>query len=198
MNYIKAQPAEGRIIQVQNAEGEPVTTVQIVVQNQVNYEPKVSVIIPVHNTEKYLKQCLDSIINQTLKEIEIICIDDGSTDSSLSILREYAQKDPRIGVLQQKNLHAGVARNAGITVARGKYLSVLDADDFFEARMLEVMCHQAEKDGSDVVMCTNSVYDDSLKQHVRETKFANKYLKISPFQPLDVSDALYTISNPNA
>ena len=198
MNYMKAQPAEGEIIRVQNAEGEADTTARIIVQNQVTYEPKVSVIIPVHNVEAYLRECLDSVVNQTLKKIEIICIDDGSTDSSLSILREYAQKDPRISVLQQKNLHAGVARNAGIAVAKGKYLSFLDADDFFEADMLKRMCHQAEKDGSDVVMCTNSVYDDELKQHVRGTKFGKKYLKISPFQPLDVSDALYTISNPNA
>ena len=198
MNYMKAQPAEGETIQVQNAEGEPVTAARIVVQNQVDYEPKVSVIIPVYNVEAYLRECLDSVVNQTLKEIEIICIDDGSTDSSLSILKEYAQNDSRISVLQQENLHAGVARNAGMAIARGKYLSFLDADDFFEADMLKRMCHQAEKDRSDVVMCTNSVYDDELKQHVRKTKFEKKYLKISPFQPLDVPDALYTISRPNA
>ncbi len=198
MNDVKAQPTKGKTVRVQNAEGDPGTTAQIVVQNQVDYEPKVSVIIPVYNVEGYLRECLDSVVNQTLKEIEIICIDDGSTDCSLSILKEYAQKDARISVLQQENLHAGVARNAGMAIAKGKYLSFLDADDFFDADMLKRMCHQAEKDRSDVVMCTNSVYDDELKQHVRKTKFEKKYLKISPFRPLDVSDALYTISNPNA
>lgn len=91
---------------------------------------KVSVIIPVYNVEKYLEECLDSIINQTLKEIEIICIDDGSTDSSLNVLENYKKKDKRIIVLQQQNLGAGAARNKGLDLARGKYLSFLDADDF--------------------------------------------------------------------
>ena len=88
------------------------------VQNKIDYTPKVSVIIPVYNVEPYLRQCLNSVINQTLKEIEIICVDDGSTDASLEILKEYAAKDKRITVLKQQNLHAGVARNAGLAVAR--------------------------------------------------------------------------------
>ena len=84
---------------------------------------KVSVILPVYNTEKYLPECLDSIINQSLRDIEIICVDDGSTDSSLQILKEYAEKDKRIVVLEQNNSGAGIARNKGMEVAKGKYLS---------------------------------------------------------------------------
>jgi len=76
-----------------------------------------------NNVDNYLRECLDSVVNQTLKEIEIICVDDGSTDKSLDILLEYAKKDNRITVLKQENLHAGVARNAGLAVARGEYLS---------------------------------------------------------------------------
>ena len=79
----------------------------------------VSVILPVYNTEKYLPECLDSIINQSLHDIEIICIDDGSTDSSLQILKKYAEKDKRIIVLEQKNSGAGIARNKGMEVAKG-------------------------------------------------------------------------------
>lgn len=99
--------------------------------------PKVSVIIPVYNTEMYLRQCLDSVVNQTLREIEIICVDDGSTDSSLEILREYEARDHRIQVVTQANINAGAARNRGLDLAKGEYLSFLDADDFFEPEMLE-------------------------------------------------------------
>lgn len=92
--------------------------------------PKISVVIPVYNVEKYLKECLDSIINQTLSDVEIICVDDGSTDSSLEILREYAEKDSRIKIIQQENQYAGVARNNGMKVATGEYLHFMDSDDF--------------------------------------------------------------------
>ncbi|MBR6412138.1 MAG: glycosyltransferase family 2 protein [Alphaproteobacteria bacterium] len=93
--------------------------------------PKVSVIIPVYNVEKYLRECLDSVVNQTLKEIEIILIDDGSTDSSLDICREYAEKDSRIQVYTQENRGAGAARNRGIRIAKGEYVAFIDADDFY-------------------------------------------------------------------
>ena len=93
---------------------------------------KVSVIIPVYNNGKYLRLMLDSIIGQSLKEIEIICVDDGSTDESACILQEYAQKDSRMIILTQKNAGAGIARNAGMEAAQGKYLSILDSDDWFE------------------------------------------------------------------
>ena len=85
---------------------------------------KVSVIIPVYNVEPYLKQCMDSVVGQTLKDIEIICVDDGSTDGSLDILREYAAEDNRIQIIEQKNAGAGAARNNGMRHATGKYLSL--------------------------------------------------------------------------
>ena len=91
---------------------------------------KISVIIPIYNTAQYLRQCLDSVIHQSLKDIEIICVDDGSTDNSLQILQEYAKKDKRIIILQQENQGAGVARNYGMKVATAEYLSFLDSDDF--------------------------------------------------------------------
>ena len=91
---------------------------------------KVSVIIPVYNTEKYLRNCLNSIITQTLIEIEIICINDGSTDSSLEILREYAQRDDRFVLISQTNKGQSFARNKGIDVARGEYIAFVDSDDY--------------------------------------------------------------------
>ena len=88
----------------------------------------VSVIVPVYNVENYLRQCLDSITGQTLKNIEVICVDDSSTDSSKQILEEYAEKDERVKVITQPNKGAGAARNNGLSVAKGKYLSFLDSD----------------------------------------------------------------------
>ena len=118
-------------ITVQNAEGEQNTKATILIQNQIDFEPKVSVIIPVYNVEEYLRQCLDSVINQTLKEIEIICVDDGSTDSSLEILKEYAEKDKRITVITQKNSGVGYSRNLGIKISKGTFISFIDPDDYY-------------------------------------------------------------------
>lgn len=100
-------------------------------------QPKVSVIIPVYNTERHLPECLEAVLNQTLKDIEIIIVDDGSTDNSLAIAREYAKNDNRIQVLEQENCNAGAARNLGLAHSTGEYLSFLDSDDFFDPRMLE-------------------------------------------------------------
>ena len=117
---------------------------------------KVSVILPIYNEEKYLAQCLDSICGQTLKEIEIICVDDGSTDNSTHILKDYAKKDSRITLITQENQFAGAARNKGMACAVGKYLSFLDADDYYAPEMLEKMVKEAEENRADIVMCRYS------------------------------------------
>lgn len=107
---------------------------------------KVSVIIPVYNVEKYLRQCLDSVVNQTLQDIEIILVDDGSTDSSLDICNEYAQKDERVKVFHQKNLGSGVARNKGIDSASGEFIVFMDSDDYYpESDILETLYNNAKK-----------------------------------------------------
>ena len=106
-------------------------------------EIKVSVVIPVYNAAPYIHQCLDSILNQTLREIEVICVNDGSKDNSLSILREYEAKDSRMRIISQQNAGVAHARNTGIYHAKGKYLSVLDADDFFDLTMLEQLTDKA-------------------------------------------------------
>lgn len=124
---------------------------------------KVSVIIPVYNVENYLKECLDSVINQTLKDIEIICIDDGSTDKSLDILKEYAKKDTRFIVLTQENKGAAIARNKGLDIARGEYVIFLDSDDFFEKNFLEEMYNCAKQKELDVCICNLYYYDDVSK-----------------------------------
>lgn len=160
-------------------------------------EIKVSVIIPVYNAEKYLKQCLDTVINQTLKDIEIICVDDGSTDKSLDILKEYQENDNRIIILQQQNQHAGVARNNGLKVAKGKYLSFLDSDDFFELTMLDEMYNKAEKDNSDIVICGWKNFDNVLKKVTTTFKINSKYIARSPLLTRNNTDDIFMIGKPN-
>lgn len=121
--------------------------------------PKVSVIIPVYNAEKYLRQCLDSVVNQTLRDIEIICVDDGSPDSSLSLLQKYASGDNRIKILQQENSGAGIARNKGLAMASGKYILFLDSDDFFELDLCENLFYQAEKTEADIILYDADCYE---------------------------------------
>ena len=98
---------------------------------------KVSIIIPVYNVEKYLQKCLESLVNQTLKEIEIICINDGSTDKSEEILKIFAQKDDRIIVVNKENEGQSVARNVGIKLAKGEFLGFVDSDDWVDLDFFE-------------------------------------------------------------
>lgn len=109
---------------------------------------KISVIIPVYNVEKYLRQCLDSVINQTYKDLQIICVDDASTDKSLEILQEYAKKDNRIIIVQNEvNLKLGPARNHGMKYATGEYIHFLDSDDWLELDAYEKLVNHLEKAG---------------------------------------------------
>lgn len=117
-------------------------------------EIKISVIIPIYNSEKFLRQCLDSVLNQTLQDIEVICVNDGSIDKSSSILEEYAEMDKRIKVIDQKNQGLSEARNSGLKIARGRYISFLDSDDWIENDMYECMYHKGLENDLDVVMCT--------------------------------------------
>lgn len=112
----------------------------------------VSVIIPVYNSEKLLNQCLDSVLNQTLKDIEIICVDDGSTDESLKILKEYEKNYKRVIVLSQKNSGAGVARNKGMEIAKGQYIAFIDSDDWIEPDTLEKLYENIKNNDSDMVL----------------------------------------------
>ena len=186
-----------RTILVQNASGETDTVAQIIVQNAIDYEPRVSVIIPVYNQETYLPDCLNSILNQTLREIEIICVDDGSTDSSLQILREYAQRDRRITVLAQENLHAGIARNAGLTVARGEYLFFGDSDDFFEKNMLKECYQRAKELMLDVVVFTHNSWDSKLKKAFQGIPM-NPAFRDKIFTSENYPDTIFTTARPPA
>ena len=113
--------------------------------------PRVSVIIPVYNVEKYLRECLDSIVNQTLREIEIICVDDGSTDGSPEILREYGEKDCRITIISQENRGISSARNHGADIASGEYFYFMDGDDILERDALSRLYQLSEEKSLDVL-----------------------------------------------
>ena len=116
--------------------------------------PKISVIIPVYNVEPYLRRCMDSVCNQTLEDIEIICINDSSTDNSLAILREYEQKDKRIKVIDlEQNSGAAVARNKGLDVATGEYLGFVDPDDEIVLNYYEELYKKAKEEDADIVKC---------------------------------------------
>lgn len=122
----------------------------------------VSVIIPVYNAAKHLEECIRSVCAQTLENIEIICVDDSSTDDSLAILNQLANEDRRIVVLTQANAGAGAARNHGLRLAQGKYLSFLDADDFFDPQMLEKAFHKAEAEQAELVVFKADFYNEKL------------------------------------
>ena len=113
--------------------------------------PKVSVIVPVFNVQNYLEECLDSIVSQTLREIEIICVDDGSTDRSAEILQRYAQRDTRVKLIHKPNRGYGHTINMGIRYATGKYIGIVESDDFIRADMFEVLWEKAEKHSLDFI-----------------------------------------------
>ena len=123
-----------------------------------------SVIIPVYNVENYLNECLDSVINQTLEDMEIICIDDGSTDNSQDILKEYLKKDKRIKIITKENEGQAIARNLGIKEAKGEYIAFVDSDDFIEATMFEKLYTKAKDNNLDIAMCKIATYNNQTKE----------------------------------
>ena len=127
--------------------------------------PKISIIVPVYNVEKYLKKCLDSIINQTLADIEIIIVNDESPDNSQEIIEEYAVIDKRIKVINRKNGGLSMARNSGMSVATGEYIGFVDSDDWVEIEMFEKMYDLASKHSADIVICDyNMVFDKYIEK----------------------------------
>ena len=132
--------------------------VSVMKESKMSAMPLVTVIVPVYNVEKYLAECLDSICAQTLKNIEIICMNDGSTDLSGDILAQYAARDSRIFVLNQENQGQSAARNNALDLARGKYISFVDSDDVIAPEMLEELYNRAETLNTDIAFCNRVIY----------------------------------------
>lgn len=149
---------------------------------------KVSVIVPVYNVEQYVAKCLDSIINQTYKNLEIICVDDGSTDKSGYICDEYAKKDSRIKVFHKANGGLASARNAALTHVTGDYIGFVDSDDWIEPEMYETLVHNLEQNSVDMVCCNFSkIYNDRIDVMKNEWDIKNSVL--------DTADILYYAFN---
>lgn len=123
-------------------------------------EPKVSVIVPIYNVEKYLDECMESLLNQTLKDIEIIMVDDESPDRCPQMCDEYARKDSRVKVIHKKNGGLGFARNSGLDVATGEYVAFIDSDDFIDLEMMSHLYDVAKEYNADEVRCGIKFYVD--------------------------------------
>lgn len=124
---------------------------------------KISVIIPVYNSQKFIRQCLDSILNQTFSDFEIICIDDESNDRSYSILLEYSLRHKKLKVIRQSNMGQGIARNKGVALAVGKYVKFVDADDYLHPDALQILYETSERTRADIIVskafCVNETND---------------------------------------
>ena len=163
--------------------------------------PKVSIIVPVFNLSEYLSESLDSMLNQDFHNFEIIAVDDGSTDNSLDILLDYASKDKRITVMSQKNCYAGVARNTGLSIAKGEYLLFLDGDDFFEPNLLSYVTKVMDSERSNVSVFQYKYFNTQTNCDEPENKGINKKLNKNGEEHILVDTAsiaseLFTLVNP--
>ncbi|MBP3520024.1 MAG: glycosyltransferase [Oscillospiraceae bacterium] len=153
---------------------------------------QVSVVIPIYNIQRHLRQCLDSIAGQTLTDLEILCVDDGSTDESPEILAEYARKDSRFQIITQPNGGPGTARNTGMARATGKYLIFLDSDDWFEPDFLAQMVARAQETGADVTICRAVEFDTGTgKELPSEWMLKSGYLPGEVFSPEEIREHIF-------
>ena len=159
---------------------------------------KISIIVPVYNTAKYLDKCIQTLINQTLENIEIIFIDDGSEDNSVEILKNYAKKDKRIRILKQNHKRQGAARNYGLSIAQGEYIGFVDSDDWVKLDMFEKLYYQAKETDSDIVMCSMNTFEDGTNKIIVNTYntldiFNQKFFE-NTFTPQDTLNFIFNIS----
>ena len=159
---------------------------------------KVSIIVPFRNVEKYISKCLSTIIHQTIEDIEIICIDDASEDSSKEKVKKYAEKDTRIKIIETEKVSGqSYCRNLGLEIARGEYIGFVDSDDWIELDMYEKMYHSAKRVNSDITMCGASLFDDN-----KQVVYTDDYYSLKPlegykgkcFKAVDTKDEILDIN----
>lgn len=124
-------------------------------------QPKISIVVPVYNVENYLDRCMDSLLHQTLKDIEIILVNDGSPDNSPAMCDEYARRDARVKVVHKENAGLGMARNSGLEIATGEYVAFVDSDDFVDLNMYELLFDEAKIKQLDILFCGFYTYKDN-------------------------------------
>lgn len=156
--------------------------------------PEISVVIPIYNGESYLEKTLDSIRNQTFSDLEIICVDDGSTDGTSELLARAQEQDDRIKLYSQQNMGPGAARNNGLKHASGKYVIMLDSDDIYDAELLQALHDSAEQNDSEVVICRSSDMDNDTGQVSNSwwTINENQIPTHEPFSADDMQDFVFT------
>lgn len=158
----------------------------------------ISVIIPAYNVEKYLRECLDSVVNQTYKNLEIICVNDGSTDSTPDILREYESKDDRIKVIDQENKGLSGARNTGLRHCKGDYVYFIDSDDYIEADAMEKLHDISEEKSLDCVIFKLINFDDDTNEKFETEYYNMDFLKESVedkvFSHRDISEDIFRVA----
>lgn len=154
---------------------------------------KVSVVMAIYNGEAHLNKTIDDLLTQTLKEIEIICVNDGSTDRTEELLLAYAKKDTRLKVISQENQGAAVARNRGLAEATGEYLSILDADDFYEKDMLEIAYEACKKEAVDIGIFRGDKYDSIAECYVQMNYALRREMlpEKSPFTYHDINEYVF-------
>ena len=158
-----------------------------------------SIVLCVFNSQKYLVKCLDSLVNQTLKDIEIICVNDGSTDKSKKYLEEYLKNDSRIKIINQKNQGVGHSRNNGLKIAKGEYVTFFDGDDWAELTLCEKLYKNAKIHNSDISMCGISLYNEKNKTFNDKNFYytlsiiPKKYLTQS-FSPIEGKEFLFKLN----
>lgn len=159
---------------------------------------KVSIIVPFNNVENYISKCLASLIYQTLEDIEIICVNDASTDGSVNIVKAYADNDKRIKVLNVETMSGqSYARNLGLEIASGEYVGFVDSDDWVELDTFEKMYYRAKADDTDITMCQAQLYDDKEQRFYSDDYYSLKSLERfgnSAFSPIDTKDDILNIN----
>ena len=143
-----------------------------------NYEHKVSVIMPVYNADDYIRQAIETVLSQTLTDFELICVDDGSTDKSVEIIKSYAKKDARIQLIEMNHIGISTARNKGLLKSTGEYVIFLDADDFYEETLLEKLYNTAKEQDLDIVATGFDLYDTKKARFIKsaEEEHGNIYI----------------------
>ena len=149
--------------------------------------PKISIIVPVYNKEKYLRDCVDSILQQTYKDFELILVDDGSKDSSWNIIKEYADKEERVVPIHQENAGVSAARNAGLDSAQGKWICFVDADDYLPKDGIQILVEHGEKSNADIVNANATRVEDDKQFKIfnfnNEIVKGNIYPRLVHFAP---------------
>ena len=196
-NYFhnKFSESEKRFLYNLKNYGEKITT-EIYLSKYIKNNPKISIIIPIFNSEEFITECLNSLIKQTFKNFEVICINDGSIDNSLTILKEFEKKDERIHIFSQNNTGAGIARNVGMEKSKGEYLLFLDSDDIFEDIMLEELYAKIKQNDNEIVICNsqNFMVKENKKIFYRKNYLiSDKILKIKSFSSKDIKKDFFNL-----